>query len=406
MNGSGASLGQGPSDPAITLKGYYVLQKRLEGVHLFPEGVDSLIWTPQKTGIFSIKSACLELAKASPHLMPDPIKGIWKGLIPPRIEMFAWLALLGKINTKDKLARMGIIREDENLCVLCESSPENYNHLLLHCPFSWKVWNSWLSIWNLKWTFPPTIREAFDQWKFINKGCFFKKVWAAIFFILIWTIWKERNARIFNNISCSPSQIFELALLRLRWWISGWTERFPYSFNDILHNPSCLMWVDSSSALTTPKPPKQIIHWEPPPEDHQKWNVDASVFNSPHRAAIGGVLRNSKGNFTCMFSSPIPPIEINYAEVLAIHRAIQISLRSQPTPNHPILIESDSHNAVKWSNDDNGGPWNLNFQLNFIRRAIKGGKVRIIHRGRGSNIVADLLAKQGHTRSDEFIAWI
>ena len=215
------------------------------------------------------------------------------------------------------------------------------------------------------------------------------------------------NARIFNNISCSSNQIFELALLRLRWWISGWTERFPYSFNDILHNPSCLMWSDSSGVVTTSKSTKQVIHWESPPEDHLKWNVDASVFNLPHRAAIGGVLRNSRGNFTCMFSSPIPPIEINCAEVLAIYRAIQISLRSHSISNHPILmIESDSHNAVKWSNEDIGGPWNMILQLNFIRRARKRGEVRIIHRGRGSNIVADLLAKQGHTRSDEFIAWI
>lgn len=34
-------------------------------------------------------------------------------------------------------------------------------------------------------------------------------------------------------------------------------------------------------------------------------------------------------------------------------------------------MKSGSSNAVRWCNDDKGGPWNLKFQLNYIRNARK-----------------------------------
>lgn len=108
-----------------------------------------------------------------------------------------------------------------------------------------------------------------------------------------------------------------------------------------------------------------------------------------------------------MFSSPVPPIEINCAEVLAIYRAIQISSHCDSLKNQAIVVESDSSNAVMWYNADSGGPWNLCFQLNFIRSARKGGQIlEIIHKGRATNDVADTLAKQGLRRDAEFLAWL
>lgn len=48
---------------------------------------DTLIWTPHKSGIFSVKSASFELAKTSDHVHQDIIKGLWKGLVPYRVEI-------------------------------------------------------------------------------------------------------------------------------------------------------------------------------------------------------------------------------------------------------------------------------------------------------------------------------
>lgn len=119
------------------------------------------------------------------------------------------------------------------------------------------------------------------------------------------------------------------------------------------------------------------------------------------------VLRDHLGRFICLFSSPIPFVEINHAEVLAIHRALKISATIDYLAHSKLTIESDSSNAVKWCNEDNSGPWNLCFIINFIRSClVKGHGVEILYKSRESNVVADSLAKQGLTRMDEFIAWL
>lgn len=90
----------------------------------------------------------------------------------------------------------------------------------------------------------------------------------------------------------------------------------------------------------------------------------------------------------------MPHMEINSAKVLAIHRAVQISLNNSTFKALPIVIESDSKNAVSWCSNPNGGPWNLNFILNFIRSTpARGLNLSIHHMGRSVNFVADGLAK-------------
>lgn len=383
------------------------LKKMLDNSIISLDCEDSLIWTPHKSGMFSVKSVCLELAKSLSLSNHDVIKGFWKGLVPPRIELFTWLAILGKISTKEKLARIGVIPENDVQCVLCNTGSENCNHLFLHCVMARALWAWWLQIWELHWVFPSSLREAFDQWRFKRKELFFKKVCLASFYIIVWSLWKERNARIFNGVALSLSQLQELVLARLCWWIKGWGDPFPYSCDEVIRNPQCLAWASPQEAsgvgshFVTPR------QWSPPHIGFLKWNVDASVKSSPHMSAIGGVLRDYSGRFMCMFSSPIPPLEINCAEILAIFRPIQISMASNIIKDSPIIVESDSKNAVRWCNEASGGPWNLGFQLNFIRNARSQWlDVMICHKGRESNMVADTLAKQGLTRDAEFLAWM
>nr|CCA66178.1 hypothetical protein [Beta vulgaris subsp. vulgaris] len=368
---------------------------------------DHLIWAFSKSGSFSTKSVSRQLVKLQHPHYQDAIRGVWVGLVPHRIELFVWLALLGKINTRDKLASLGIIHGDCNICPLCMTEPETAEHLLLHCPVASQIWSWWIGLWRIKWAFPLSLREAFTQWFWPKNSPFFKKVWSAVFFIIVWTLWKERNQRIFSNNPSTVKVLKDMVLMRLGWWISGWKDEFPYNPTDIMRNPSCLQWSgikdDSKADLVI----KSSVSWCPPPSQIIKWNVDASVHTCSARSAIGGVLRNHSGNFMCLFSSPIPFMEINCAEILAIHRAVKISSAKEELKGAKIILESDSKNAVLWCNSDSGGPWNLNFQLNFIRNTRKGGlDISIVHRSRSANVVADSMAKQGLHRLSEFIAWL
>ena len=382
------------------------LQSLLENVCIALEDEDALIWSHCNSGQFSVKSFTAELAKIDQPQHHDYIAGnLWKGLVPPRVEIFVWLVCQGKLNTRAKLAKLQIINPSQDLCPLCNEKSESVDHLFIHCSFSWQVWSWWLSLWNVSWSPPATVKNIFEQWAIQGWDPFFKKVWWAAFYIIIWSIWKERNARIFNNISSSVEKTADLILLRLGWWIKGWGDPFPYNCDDIIRNPNCLR----NCSLKLPRSfaaNKTAISWAPPPNNHLKWNVDASFDPILLRDAVGGILRGSNGNFICLFSSPIPCMEINSVEVFAILRAIKISMSCDRLKKANIIIESDSKNAVQWCTEDSGGPWNLGFSLNFIRNARKAWlNITITHKGRESNMVADTLAKQGLSRADEFLAW-
>ncbi|XP_048503205.1 uncharacterized protein LOC125498918 [Beta vulgaris subsp. vulgaris] len=368
---------------------------------------DKFIWAPDKNGRFSVSSITKELDKTSPMVSSDIFKSLWKGLVPHRIDIFVWFALMGKLNTKGKLVRLSIIPPSEASCSFCKQHIEDEEHLFIHCELSRKLWYWWFALWDISWVLPRSLKDLFLQWNNCHADCFFKKVWKATFCIILWTLWKERNARVFSNIVCSDKQLQDMVLLRLCWWIKGWQDPFPYSSNEVMLNPKCLKGCLAAGRNVNPAPSHEIPLWSPPPQSSFKWNTDASLDPIRSRSAIGGVLRDSFGNFMCIFSCPIPHLEINSAEVYALFRAVKISLSSPLINSNHLIFESDSANAVKWCNERSGGPWNLNFMLNFIRSAIHSHlNAKIIHKGRGSNAVADALAKSGIRRENDFMAWL
>lgn len=192
----------------------------------------------------------------------------------------------------------------------------------------------------------------------------------------------------------------------LHWWTKGWGNSFPYSCEDIIRNSHAsgiiALILHPSKATTIPTP-----HGLLPPY-YFKWNIDASVKDTSINSTIGGVLRDDKGDFICLFFSTYTPMEINNAEVFAILRAIQIILsNTNRLSSQNFIIESYSFNVVTRCNTPSNGPWNLKFQLNFIRNVLNNcPSFSIIHHVRSSSHVADVLPKQGLRWQDEFFAWI
>ncbi|XP_056691867.1 uncharacterized protein [Spinacia oleracea] len=140
------------------------------------------------------------------------------------------------------------------------------------------------------------------QWTSPFPDSFFKKVWVVVYFIILWSIWKERNSRIFQQVSMNTQQTEDLNLLRLGWWIKGWELHFSYSPEDFLRNPQCLRWSSLKDNFPTSPPNPTASIWSPPPGNHLNWNVDASLHTVLNKTSIGGVLRDSDGKFMCIFS--------------------------------------------------------------------------------------------------------
>ncbi|XP_072076260.1 uncharacterized protein [Arachis hypogaea] len=80
------------------------------------------------------------------EMLPEDIasysftKTVWKGLVPPRVELFVWFVLIRRVNTKERLSRLGVVNQEDVTCVLCNQGVEYGHHLFLGCEFSWQVW--------------------------------------------------------------------------------------------------------------------------------------------------------------------------------------------------------------------------------------------------------------------------
>ena len=66
----------------------------------------------------------------------NQFKGVWCGLVPHRVEMLTWFIIMGRLNTKDRLKKLNIIRDGE---VFCQEDLKIIHHLYFSCQFSWAI---------------------------------------------------------------------------------------------------------------------------------------------------------------------------------------------------------------------------------------------------------------------------
>ena len=104
-----------------------------------------------------------------------PWKRVWKAKAPSRVAFFVWTAALGKILTMDNLRKRQLIILD--WCCMCKSSGETVNHLLLHCPIAWELWNMVLIIFGTSWVMPWGVEDLLCCWTGVSGKSEAAKTW-------------------------------------------------------------------------------------------------------------------------------------------------------------------------------------------------------------------------------------
>ncbi|XP_016203224.1 uncharacterized protein LOC107643973 [Arachis ipaensis] len=201
--------------------------ERLRPVKLAADAEDKLVWKFESKEVFSTRSVVQILQS---EILSDEItsysftSSVWRGVVPLRIELFGWFVLVGRVNTKERLSRLGVIMPNDNICVLCKKEVESVKHLFLLCDLTWQVWCSWLRRFGEDWAIPGTIRELFESWTGRHKQKQEQKRWLIGFFTVIWNVWVERNARIFNNKEAGVDIVIKRTFLSYE----EWTDSDPF----------------------------------------------------------------------------------------------------------------------------------------------------------------------------------
>jgi len=200
---------------------------------------DTLTWKGKKEYKAKVlhQMLCMEMAAEVESI----VCSVWMHLAPPKVEFFMWLVLLGKINTKEKLCTKGILPADQTLCALCSAQTETLDHVLLNCPFSWRVWTSVATELGQVLTVQPSFKVFYETWLNVQwRSKRVKKIWLSIVFAGAWRLWMSRNEVIFKQKELNFEELCHSIKWQVSVWTKTWKEEVPYRAEDIVRNFSAI----------------------------------------------------------------------------------------------------------------------------------------------------------------------
>uniref|UniRef100_A0A2N9ESY8 PARP catalytic domain-containing protein n=1 Tax=Fagus sylvatica TaxID=28930 RepID=A0A2N9ESY8_FAGSY len=178
---------------------------------------DGLRWKPCKDGVFASRSFYYALIDR--RGVRFPWKSIWRVRAPPRVAFFVWTATWGRILTCDNLMRRGYTMA--GWCCMCCCDGETVDHLLLHCSAAQKLWNFVFLTFRVHWVLPRQVADLLFGWhNWFGKH--HSHIWNLIPLCLMWTVWRERNLRTFEDLSSSLDQLLGTFVTSLFDWSRTW----------------------------------------------------------------------------------------------------------------------------------------------------------------------------------------
>ncbi|XP_030502443.2 uncharacterized protein LOC115717599 [Cannabis sativa] len=133
-------------------------------------------------------------------------KEVWSRLNIPKHNVIAWLAMLNRLKTLDRLLRFGV--QVTSVCCLCNLQMETCQHLFFECSVAgqcllevmkWLGWHAKTS--NLQQLLRLIGRSKLSKFK--------KDTLAAATIGLVYSLWRTRNDVIWQKSSVNPYRIIE-----------------------------------------------------------------------------------------------------------------------------------------------------------------------------------------------------
>jgi hypothetical protein len=124
-------------------------------------------------------------------------KEISKAVAPPHCKFFIWLAIMDRCWTSARLQRHQL--QNSGPCVLCSQAEESIDHLVISLcvqqgSLAWCVSHGGYHLT------PMGAQSIVDWWlptrKRVHKSN--RKGFDTQFAVVVWSLWLERNARVFN----------------------------------------------------------------------------------------------------------------------------------------------------------------------------------------------------------------
>jgi len=205
----------------LVLRDYIQLWQTISDLQLSSDP-DRFVWRWTASGTYSAASAYRIM-----HHGTIPLPGsrwVWKNWAPQRVKFFVWLALKQRLWTADRRRRHGLDAHDN--CWFCDQELETTNHMLVNCSFAKEIWWTVLSWMECSCSFPEPMQlhqwwnhVRFMQVKERRRGL------DTLVMLILWSLWKERNARLFDGHSSTILEVQERIKVDIKLWIDAGATR-------------------------------------------------------------------------------------------------------------------------------------------------------------------------------------
>ncbi|KAJ0491418.1 putative reverse transcriptase zinc-binding domain-containing protein [Helianthus annuus] len=179
-------------------------------------GTDKWLWKGDAQGVFSVSKAKQLICKNPQSNQQTQMK--WKGWVPLKCKLMVWRALLNRLPSRVELIRRGVVLPNDS-CIFCNSDQETTLHMFTGCLFAAEVWSR-IEFW-CKLS-PIFAFDVVDLLKTVNiqaKTKQSKYILRGIIFTTMWTLWIERNERIFKGKRRRAIEVVESIKVTSYFWI-------------------------------------------------------------------------------------------------------------------------------------------------------------------------------------------
>ncbi|XP_048613591.1 uncharacterized protein LOC125587367 [Brassica napus] len=246
---------------------------------------DFKVWKFNVSGAYTTKSGywlAANLAKSEVRsqaaLLPslNPLKKIiWDLCIPPKLRIFLWKILSAALPVANGLMSRGILVDDR--CQFCGHVGESEVHLFFTCPLARLIW----AVAEI-----PVPRSGFSSSSIYQNFNYLLELQAnlnipilvrKVFPWLLWRIWKNRNAFIFEGLEFDAISVVNKAFNDMNEW-SQVQQRGDLSVKNL---------VDDTTINRS--------EWIPPPIDWKKCDIGVEWDKKNHICGAAWLLRDDKG---------------------------------------------------------------------------------------------------------------
>lgn len=95
--------------------------------------------------------------------------------------------------------------------------------------------------WGMAWATPGSIAGLLEWWQGVKFKGFKNVIWETTPFVIMWTVWKMRNEKIFETVGPKWDEVIELIKYKVAVWARLKMKDSPYSVNDIMYNLGCIL---------------------------------------------------------------------------------------------------------------------------------------------------------------------